>query len=214
MIVINFKNYSTNLKLIARAHLVEKYLSKAIIAVPTTDIFEITAETKLKVFAQHIDWQRKGRATGFIIPEEIKDDGAVGSLLNHSEHKLNLSVIKKTMKRTSQAKLKIILCAASITEARAFIKLKPWAIAFEDPKLVGTGKSITHYRSDEVRKFAQLFKNKKIISLCGAGIHDAEDVKAAKKLGCKGVLISSAIAAAPTKKAEKLLKELMKFEKQ
>ena len=211
IIVINFKNYAINLKLINRAHIIEKYLPRSIIAVPATDIFELTAETRLKVFAEHIDWQKKGRATGFIIPEEVKDDGATGSLLNHSEHQLSFSAIKKTMKRASQAKLKIILCAASVAQARVFIKLKPWAIAFEDPKLVGSKKSITKYRTNDVEKFTSLLKKTRIIPLCGAGIHSAEDVLSARKLGCKGILISSAIANVLQKKAEKLLKEISKL---
>jgi triosephosphate isomerase (TIM) len=211
MIIINFKNYSTNLKLIARAQLVEKYLPNAIIAVPLTDIFEVTAETKLKVFAEHIDWQEKGRATGFIIPEEVKNDGATGSLLNHSEHRLKFSTVKTTLARAAKAKLKIILCASSVKEVKKFAPLKPWAIAYEDPKLVASGKSITKYKTEEVKKFAQLLKKTKIIPICGAGIHSVADIKAAKKLGCHGVLIASAIAAASPKKAEDFLRELAKL---
>lgn len=210
LIAINFKNYSTNLKLIKRARLVEKYLPRAIITVPPTDIFELTAETRLKVFAEHVDWQEKGRATGFIIPEEVREDGALGSLLNHSEHRLSFDVIKKTLRRANETKLRIILCAGSVAEAKKFIPLKPWAIAYEDPKLVASGKSITSYREDEVKKFAASLKGKKITPICGAGIHSASDVVAAKKLGCKGVLISSAIAVSPEKKAEELLVEIAK----
>ena len=90
-------------------------------------------------------------------------------------------------------------------------KLAPYAIAFEDPKLVGSGKSITQYRSSDVKKFAELFKNSKIIPLCGAGINSADDAKEAYALGCKGVLIASAIAN--VNKPEKLLKEIAEIER-
>lgn len=210
MIVINFKNYLKGEQTIALAKQIEKYLPKAIIAVPTADIFEVTAETRLKTFAQHFDPAQKGKTTGFTTAEDIKEAGASGSLLNHSEHPLSLKQIKLTLERAEKSKLKIILCASSVEQARVFIRLKPYAIAFEDRKLIGSGKSITQYRSEEVRKFASLFKKSKVIPLCGAGINSADDVRAAKKLGCKGVLIASAIAAAPKAKAEAFLKDLSK----
>lgn len=211
MIIINFKNYLSGKKAVELSKLIRKYIPGAIAAVPVADIFEISEGTNLKVFAQHVDFAQKGRATGFVVPEDLKEAGAVGSLLNHSEHPLNFSVIKKTIERAEETKLKIILCAKNIATARKFAKLKPYAIAFEDPKLVASGKSITRYRTKEVEKFAALFRKSKIIPICGAGIHSADDVKAAKKLGCKGVLISSAIANVPLKKAEELLKEIGKI---
>ena len=53
-------------------------------------------------------------------------------------------------------------------------------------------------------------KKTKILPLCGAGISTAEDVKEAYNLGCKGVLISSAIAK--SKNPIQLLKQLRKFQ--
>ena len=85
-------------------------------------------------------------------------------------------------------------------------KLKPYAIAFEDPKLVGSGKSITSYNAKNVLKFSKLLKSTKIIPLCGAGISSLDDIKESKKLGCKGVLISSSIAK--VNKPDKLLKDI------
>lgn len=208
MIVINSKNYLTGEKLIARAQLIEKYLPKAVLAVPAADIFEVSAETRLTIFAQHMNWQEKGRATGFSLPEDLKEAGAVGSLLNHSEHTVQFPVIKKTIEHARGHKLKIILCAASLAEVKKFIALKPWAIAYEDAQLVGSGKSITTYRTEEVKKFAAMLRGKKTIPLCGAGIQSAEDVRASKKLGCRGALIASAITAVPLKKAELFLREL------
>jgi len=59
---------------------------------------------------------------------------------------------------------------------------------------VGSGKPITKYKSQNVKKFSEMLKGTKIIPLCGAGISSKEDIIAAKKLGCKGVAIGSAIA--------------------
>ena len=84
---------------------------------------------------------------------------------------------------------------------------------FEDKKLIGTKKSITQYRTEEVKKFAHFLNNSPhgAAPLCGAGIHSAEDVQASYALGCYGALIASAIAKAPAKKADEFLRELAKI---
>ena len=210
MLIINFKNYVVGKKTLALAKLIEKNLPKAIVAVPSVDIENISQKTKLKVFAQHLD-SAKGRATGFLLPQTAKSAGASGTLLNHSEHPLNFKILKQTVSQARKLNLKIIICAPSIKEAKKLASLKPEAIAFEDPKLIGSGKSITEYRADEVKKFAQLFRHSKIVPLCGAGINKIEDVKAAHDLGCHGVLIASAIAAAQPKKTKDFLRELAKI---
>ncbi|MBU0977583.1 MAG: triose-phosphate isomerase [Nanoarchaeota archaeon] len=210
MIIINFKNYVAGKKALALAKLIEKILPRAIVAVPSVDIQEIHEKTKLHVFAQHID-AIGGRATGFLLPETTRAVGAFGTLLNHSEHPLPFRILKQAVPRAHKAGLRVVLCAPSIKEAKRLAELRPEAIAFEDPKLIGSGKSITEYRTEEVKKFAKLFRNSPIAPLCGAGINKVEDIKAAKNLGCHGVLIASAIAAATPKKAEDFLKELAKI---
>jgi triosephosphate isomerase len=210
MIIINFKNYVAGKKALALAKLIEKHLPHAIIAVPSVDIQEIHQRTKLHVFAQHID-AIGGRATGFLLPETTRAVGAFGTLLNHSEHQLPLKILKQAVPRAHRAGLRVVLCAKSIKEAQTLAELKPEAIAFEDPKLIGSGKSVTEYRADEVKKFARIFQHSPIAPLCGAGINKVQDVKAAINLGCHGVLIASAIAATSPKKAEDFLKELAKI---
>lgn len=208
MIVINFKNYKTGKQALDLAKKIERYCKNAVVCVAAIDISNISEKTKLRVFAQHVSYYEPGRATGFVIPEFIKHVGASGSLLNHSEHKVPLSVIKKTMKHANKIGLKLIVCASSVTEARKIKQLqpKPFAIAYEDPHLVSSGKSITKFKTKDVVRFAKLLKGSGIIALCGAGINSKEDVAAAKKLGCKGVLIASAIVKA--KRPEKLLREI------
>ena len=86
MIVINFKNYKTGKDALKLAKLVEKYLPKAIVAVPATDIENVAEKTNLRVYAQHVDCLEDKKGTGFITPKSIKRDGAAGAILNHSEH--------------------------------------------------------------------------------------------------------------------------------
>lgn len=206
MIVINLKNYKTGKEVVALAKLIRKHLPKAMVAPPALDLQAVAQKTNTKIISQHVSLHTNGRATGHIIPQHVKAIGAKGTLLNHSEHRLPYEEIKKTIKECNRINLKVILCAETVAEAKKFMKLKPYAIAFEDKKLVGSGKSITQYKARDVKTFARLLKRTRIIPLCGAGIATAQDVKAAKELGCEGVLIASAIAN--TKNPKKLLKEL------
>jgi len=209
MIIINFKNYVNGKRALKLAKLIEKYLPSAIVAVSATDITRISNYTKLKVCAQHTDCvYYKYKSTGFLTAETVKSAGAVGSLLNHSEHQLNYKILCRTLNDLQEHKLKSVVCTQSLRNIENFIKLKPSAIAFEDLDLIETNKSITQYRTKDVKKFADSLKGKRIIPLCGAGIHSAQDVVMARKLGCKGVLISSAIVNVPLRRAEKLLIEI------
>jgi len=205
LIVINFKNYKIGKEVLDLSRMIEIYSNNSIIALPSINIAEIRKETSLQVWAQHVDYQERGRGTGYLIPEELIGIGAGGSLLNHCEHKLNLLDIKKTVKRCNEAGLKLIICASTIAEAARIKKLKPFAIAFEDNKLIATGKSITSYKVDELKKFVALMEDSGIKALCGAGISSGEDVKHALALGCNGVLVSSAVAN--SQNPEKFLKE-------
>lgn len=195
MIIINYKNYVSGKKALELSRKIKRYLPKAIVCAPSSDISSISSKTKLKVYAQHVDYQDLGKSTGFDIPEDLKKAGASGSLLNHSEHPVSLKVIEKTIKRCN-GKLKLIVCVKNLNIAKKILKrrLKPYAIAFEDPKLISSGKSITKYDSKSVSEFSKLVKKTKVIPICGAGISSVDDILEAKELGCKGVLVSSAIA--------------------
>ncbi|MFH1376610.1 MAG: triose-phosphate isomerase [Candidatus Woesearchaeota archaeon] len=206
MIIINFKNYKRGKETLKLAKLIEKINKNIIVAVPSGDLEEVSKKTKLKVYAQHVDYREPGKGTGYVIPEELKSLKVKGSIINHSEHRIPKQAIKKTIQRLKKLKLKSIVCAKNLKEVKEFKKLKPYAIAYEDPKLISTKKSITEYNKESVIKFSKLLKNTKIIPICGAGINKKEDIEEAKKLGCKGVLIASAIAN--VKNPEKLLKQL------
>lgn len=208
MILINFKNYTSGKKTIELAKLIKKSLPSAIVVVSDLDVRDVAAHVNIHVFAQHVDYFKTNRATGFAIPEKVKSAGAEGTLLNHSEHPLTDETIARTIKRTNETGLRVVLCAPTLKRAKSFMKFSPYAIAFEDPKLVGSGKSITEHRSNDVEKFSKLLQKTKIIPLCGAGISSAQDVKKARELGCKGVLIASAVANVPLKRAEKILREI------
>lgn len=206
MIIVNFKNYKSGKEALELCRRIERHLPDAIVAVSDYDAGLVSAKTRLKVFTQHVDYFKTGRATGFAIPEVVKRIGAEGALLNHSEHRITADTVKRTVKRANEVGLKIVLCVESVAQAEEFKSLKPWAIAYEDEELVASGKSITQFRQDDIGRFVEVLKGSKILPICGAGIHSKYDVLVARQLGCKGVLISSAIAK--SRNAGKLLKEL------
>ena len=209
MIVINLKNYKVGVQLAELVRKIELYYPRAIVAIPfieLKDVVKMKSNNSMQVYAQHVDFQESGRGTGFVTPEAIISTGANGSLLNHSEHKIPMKNIRKTIKRCNELGLKLIVCASSLSEIDLLKKLNPFAIAFEDKKLIATGKSVTEYRQDEIKKFVQHLDGTEIIPLCGAGITSGKDVAAALVLGCKGVLVASAVAN--SEEPEKFLKEI------
>ena len=210
LIVVNFKTYvqstGTNGLHLSKIH--DKVDGNIIICVQPTDIYRISKEVKVPVFSEHCDGHLvQGKNTGFMLPEAIKEAGAKGTLLNHAEHRMHIEDIEKSIQRCNALGLKVIVCTDNLKEVEDFKKLKPYAIAFEDPILIGTGQSITKSKQDTVKKFADLLKGTDILPLCGAGISTKEDIEEAVKLGTKGVLLASAITTAED--PESVLKSLL-----
>ena len=206
MIIVNFKNYKTGRDVLKLAKKIQKSNKKIIVAVPAVNIMEVAEKTCLRIYAQHVDYSNSKKSTGFITPDSIKSAGAWGTLLNHYEHQVPFDMLKKIIDECKKNKLEIAVCASSIYEVKKLIKLRPDYIAYEDPKIISTSKSITRYNKKSVKKFVKILKKTKIIPLCGAGINSIGDYHEALKLGCVGVLISSAIAN--SKNQNKFLKDL------
>jgi triosephosphate isomerase len=153
-----------------------------------------------------VDYAENAKSTGAVTAESIFSSGAKGSIINHSEKPIKIGEIKKTIKRCNELGLKTVVCVSNLTDAEKVKNMNPWAIAFEDKKLIATGKSVTDYDSKEIRKFCEILKDSEVIPLCGAGITKGEDVYKAILLGCEGVLVSSAISNST--EPERFLKEL------
>lgn len=194
MIIVNFKTYKQGSDVIKLAKQIERVNKKVIICVQAVYIKEVSKNTKLKVYAQHVFPIENGKGTGHVIPKAVKLAGARGTLINHSEHRLYIGEIKEAIRICKKNKLKTICCFSKLKYLKHIIKFNPDAIAFEDPKLIGTGKSITTHHPGAIKKFVKLMENTHIPAICGAGISSKRDIKAAHDLGCQGVLIASAIA--------------------
>lgn len=204
ILIINFKTYKKGKENLKLAKIAEKVDRNIIVGVPAPDIKEISSKTKLKVYAEHVDPFFPDRNTGFIIPEEVKADGAVGTFLNHSEHKLDFRTLKETMKRCKDVGLKTAVFASSLAEAKKIEKLKPDYLAYEPPELVGGNISVSTAKPDLIKKISNSLHMKFLV---GAGVKNYEDVAASMKLGASGVAVASGITKAknPKREIEKLL---------
>lgn len=205
IVVINFKTYKQGKNVLKLAKAIERIDKGIIIGVQASDIMEIAKKTKLKVYAQHVDYMKVGRETGFILPESIKTDKAKGSFLNHSEHKLSFKILKKTIKRCREVRLKTLVFASSLNEAKNISRLKPDYLVIEPPELVAGKVSVSKAKPRLIKNISKKLKMKFLV---GAGIRSKEDVAVALKLGASGIAVSSAITKAknPVKKLRELIR--------
>ncbi len=215
IIIVNFKTYDSAYgeRAVALAKICEKVAKETghhiAVAVAAPDIYRIANEVSIPVLAQHVDSVKFGSHTGYILPEDVKEEGAVGTLINHSEHRVDIKKLEKYIERAQESHLIVVACAKDSVEAKAIAAMEPDFIAVEPPELIGGDISVSKHDpeiiSDTVANVK--FVNDKIPVLVGAGVKDAEDVKIALELGAKGILIASGITKSSD--PEKALKELV-----
>jgi triosephosphate isomerase len=204
MIVVNFKTYleSTGLKAVKLAKSAERVHAETGVSMGVApqpaDIAIVAKTVRIPVFAQHVDAIKPGGFTGHILAESIKEAGAVGSLINHSERQLKLSDIDEVVRLAREEGLISCVCANNPSVSVAVAALRPDAIAIEPPELIGTGISVSKAKPEVITSTVKLVRmvNSNVVILCGAGISHGEDVTAALRLGTQGVLVASGIVKA------------------
>jgi len=204
LILVNFKTYSeaTGKKAVELAKKAEKVSLETKVSIGVapqfTDIAAVASSTEIPVFAQHIDPIEPGSYTGHVLADAVKEAGAMGTLINHSERQLKLSDIDMAVRVAREKKLVSVVCANNQTVSAAAAALKPDIIAVEPPELIGTGIPVSKAKPEVVLNTVKLVKevNQKVTVLCGAGISHGEDVTAALRLGTQGVLVASSIVKA------------------
>jgi triosephosphate isomerase (TIM) len=203
--IINFKNYleiagEKSLELSKVSERVSEDTGvDIIIAPPTPSLSEVCASVKTPVISQHIDLSKLGSTTGFLVPEIVKSYGAVGSLINHSEHRFNNSdSIRELINILKNLQMVSIVCVRTPEEAGTIAIFNPDFIAIEPPELIGSGKAVSKENpaiiTESISSVAAISNSSKVI--CGAGIVDKADVESALKLGAKGILVASGIIKA------------------
>ncbi len=204
MIIVNFKTYleSTGqraLQLAKQAERAAKETGACIVVVPqAVDLQKIAEAVEIPVFAQHIDPIKPGSSTGHVLVEAVKEAGAVGTLINHSERQLRLIDIDATIALCREKGLISCVCANNPSVSAAVADMKPDITSVEPPELIGSGISVSKAKPEIVTDTVKLVKKvePKMTILCGAGISTADDVSIALKLGTQGVLVASGIVKA------------------
>ncbi|VVB61151.1 Triosephosphate isomerase [uncultured archaeon] len=208
LIVINFKAYesATGKGAVALAKAAGEVAKKEkvtiIAAVQAADVYRVSQESEIDVFAQHIDTADYGAHTGATLAETVKAAGAKGTLINHSEKTLELKEIEKAVAKAHFLGLKTIVCVGSASQAKAVAAFTPDYIAIEPPELIGGDISVSRANpaiiSDTVKRVRHVSATTDI--LVGAGVKDKLDVDKALELGAVGVLLASHITQAKVPK--------------
>jgi len=170
-----------------------------------TDIYRIKKELDIEVWAQHMDPIDPGKNTGWISPYSVKNAGATGVLINHSEHKLKEEVIIETVKKARQYNLKIILIGQTVEMIKKFDSFDIDFLSFEKEDLIAGLVSMIDQQEKAIKDLVKIVKHPLII---GAGINDGEDTRKSKAAGAAGVLMATYFVTAPD--PEQKLRELAK----
>ena len=190
----------------------DKYDLDVIITPQYTDIRLLAENTeRIHVYAQHMDSLVPGRGLGSVLPEAIKEAGAVGVMLNHAEKKLTLDEVKLAIARADEVGLATIVCADTVEEIRLIAEMGPNLIVAEPTDLIGTGvASDMGYVKATIEAVRKI--NPDIMVLQGAGISGPDDVANVIRAGALATGCTSGVmkAADPEAAAEEMLYTLRK----
>jgi triosephosphate isomerase (TIM) len=200
MLIVNLKTYHQSMGL-AGLELIRRLDSAAqdapvdvLLAVNALDI-ESAAKiaSHVKIIAQHADPVGYGAHTGQLGPEELKNRGAVGTLLNHSEHRISDDILGDAIDLAKSHFPKYtIVCTPSFEHASKIDHhWDPVYIAYEPPELIGGDISVTSSKPEIIEKVVGISTDRQI--LVGAGIKTVDDIKTSLDLGAIGVLVASGV---------------------
>jgi triosephosphate isomerase len=207
ILILNFKNYHEieGQKGIELARSVQKVSEsfggsiQLVVAPPQPALSLVKQNVNIPVFAQHLDYTEVGSTTGYFIPEMARSFGAQGSLLNHSEHRIDEPhTVQGLVNRLRSLQMVSVVCARTASEVSTLARFEPDYIAIEPPELIGSGRAVSKENpsivTDSINAAAKVSQNARVI--CGAGITDANDVSSALKLGAVGILVASGVIKA------------------
>jgi len=200
-LIINFKNYDEvsgdgAVKLARAAQAVAKKLKVEIAVAPPQPALALVAKSvKVPVICQHVDNEKVGSSTGYFVPEVAKSYGASGSLINHSEHRIEMKQIASLVERLRGLRMTSIVCAREPWEVMEISAFQPDFIAIEPPELIGSGRAVSTENPAIITKSIEAAGSRSKV-ICGAGITGRGDVAKAMELGSRGILVASGIIKA------------------
>ena len=214
-IIVNFKAYpqvqgegAVTLAQVCEAVALETGAPIAV-APPMVSLSAVAAAVDIPVYSQSIDPKTPGSATGWVTADMIQATAAVGTLINHSEHQYSAEVVGRCVELAKGCDLVTCVCANDVDTAKKLAAFKPDYIAVEPPELIGGDVSVTTADPGVVSGTVEAVHSVEpgVSVLCGAGVKNGKDVKAAFDLGADGVLLASGVVKA--KDPEAVLRDLV-----
>jgi len=201
MIFVNFKTFQEGSGLNAISliktleQVAEETQVKIIPVVQATDVKEGAISSKLEIWVQKIDPVSYGAHTGYILPEAVYEDGAVGTFLNHSENKFaTFEELKEALERSHLVGLKTLVFASDLEELKKVCSISPTYAAYEPPEFIGkVDISVASAQPEVIAKASVLAKEAGVPLVVGAGIHSQGDVRRSIELGAVGVAVATDI---------------------
>jgi triosephosphate isomerase (TIM) len=162
----------------------------------------VSKDESYGILAQHLDAEKEvGASTGFLVPEIAKSFGAVGSLINHSEHRIPENEIERLVIRLKRLEMISVVCAKDDLEVETFSGYSPDFIAVEPPELIGSGRAVSKAKPEIIMASRRALESSRPPDsqtrlLCGAGIVEGIDARLSVETGAEGILVASGIIKA------------------
>ncbi len=201
VVIVNFKAYAEvdGQKAVDLAKTCEEVATETGAAImvcpPMVELAAVSASVNIPVLSQNVDAKKPGSATGWVTPSMVRACGCYGTLINHSEHKVDPQIVGKAVRMSHDLGLCVIVCADNVESAKQLAIFAPDYIAVEPPELIGGDISVTTADPDIVKNTVSEVHsvNPDIKVLCGAGVKNGKDVATAIELGADGVLLASGV---------------------
>lgn len=198
LIVVNFKGFSqttgaSGLEIAKRIDQARKDFKLNIgVSVQPFFVSQVKQETGLLIFGQSLDNAQVGASTGSVLMEGLKEVGGVGSLVNHSEKRMDFGDIEEVLVRMYECGLASIVCVESVEEGQkvAGFEVAPTFVAVEPRELIGGDISVSTAKPELISESVEKIDSKILV---GAGIKDGGDFKTALELGASGILVASGV---------------------
>ena len=201
VVIVNFKAYAEvdGQKAVDLAKACEEVATETgaeiMVCPPMVELAAVSASVKIPVLSQNVDAKKPGSATGWVTPSMVRACGCYGTLINHSEHKVDSHIVGEAVRMSHDLGLCVIVCADNVESAKQLAVFAPDYIAVEPPELIGGDISVTTADPDIVKNTVNEVHsvNPNIKVLCGAGVKNGKDVATAIELGADGVLLASGV---------------------
>ena len=149
VVIINFKTYpqATGEKAVSLAKICESVSKEfdvpIVVAPQISDLYRVVQAVDIPVFSQHMDPGEQGRFTGHVLGEALLEAGCSGTLLNHSENRMQLADVELAVTTARDLKLYTVVCTNNPAVSVAAATMKPNSVAVEPPELIGSGISVS-----------------------------------------------------------------------